>query len=118
VYLDGRGLPALGRREHAEGVMHVTVYPVAGEGNAAIVRTSSGLKAKAAVARTASGYRAAISVPLKTFLQDRIGQRVIGFDIVMNSHDEKGKRVVRMSWTGRKHQGWDASSFGRLLLPG
>ncbi len=118
MYLDGRGLAALGRREHADGVMDVTVYPVAGEGNAAIVRTSNGSKARAAVARTPSGYRAAISVPLKAMLQERIGQSVIGFDIVMNSHDPKGAHIVRLSWTGRKRQGRDASTFGRLLLPG
>lgn len=117
VYLDGRGPSTLGRQRHDEGVMDVIVYPVAGDGNAAIVRTSNGAKVKATVARTPDGYRAAVSIPLEAFLQKRIGQSVIGFDIVLNSHDAKGAHAVRLSWTGHTRQGRDASTFGRLLLP-
>jgi hypothetical protein len=117
VYLDGRSPASRGRRGYADGVMHVTVYPTAGAEATPVVRTSRGAKAKAGLARTPSGYRAAISVPLAAFLQDRVGQTVIGFDIVLKSHDAAGKDAVRLSWTGHQHQDWDPSRFGNLLLP-
>lgn len=117
VYLDGRDPASLGRRRYEDGVMHVTVYPVAGR-DEAIVRTSNGSKAAAYVAHTPTGYRARVSIPLEALLQERLGQSVIGFDIVLNSYDADGKHVVRLGWTGRTRQDGNASMFGRLLLPG
>lgn len=116
VYLDGRGPASQGRRRYEDGVMHVTVYPVAGRDDA-IVRTSNGSTAAATVARIPTGYRALVSVPLAAFLQDRIGQSVMGFDIVLNSYDASGTHTVRLAWTGRNRQDGNASTFGRLLLP-
>jgi hypothetical protein len=117
VYLDGRRTSQLGRRGYADGVMHVTVYPVAGSPAKAVVRASNGLKASARITRTPAGYRARIAVPFASFLGKRELQSVLGFDLALCSHDVKGERTVRLSWTGRSHQDWDASGFGRLLLP-
>ena len=67
-------------------------------------------------ARTPVGYRVDCAVPWEVFSQVEGRPEAIGFDLVLTSHDEQHRQVVRLSWSGRGGQERNPSTFGKLLL--
>jgi hypothetical protein len=128
IFLDGRRPGEIGRGAHAEGVMVVTFSPFApgaaapggGGSNAperVRVTTSNNAELDTSFTHTAFGYTAGCLVPWSVFAQTEERPRILGFDAVQVSFDEKGAADVYLSWTGNRGQQRDAAQFGSLLLP-
>jgi hypothetical protein len=116
IFLDGRGSRDQGKGGNQDGVMRLTVYPAADESAAPQVSTSNDAEVRVELARTPVGYRVDCAVPWAVFSQVEGAPRVVGFDVVLNSYDEEGGDVLRLSWTGRTGQERDPGAFGKLLL--
>lgn len=116
IFLDSRKPNELGRGGYEQGVMSVTVYPVADEHAEPQVKTSNDAEVTVQIARTAFGYRVDCAIPWEVFSQAGGAPSVIGFDVGINSFDEEAKDVLRLTWTGRSGQEKNPGAFGRLLL--
>ncbi len=116
IFLDGRKTSELGRGGYEQGVMNVAIYPAAEEKDEPQVRTSNDADVAVRLARTPCGYRVDCAIPWEVFSQVDGTPSVIGFDIGINSHDEDGKDVLRLTWTGRSRQERNPGAFGTLLL--
>jgi len=117
IFLDGRAPDALGREGRGAGVMNITIRPPADPAAEPQVDVSSGgEKVKVRLARTPVGYRVDCAVPWEVFSQVKGRPEVIGLDLVLTSHDEQHRQVVRLSWSGRGGQEGNPAAFGKLLL--
>jgi len=117
IFLDGRRSDRIGRGGRGEpGVMNVTVYPSANEKEEPQVKASNEAVVTAKVARTPVGYRLDCSIPWAAFSQAKGRPGVIGFDLAINSYDEHGHDVLRLTWTGRSGQERNPGTLGRLLI--
>jgi hypothetical protein len=116
IFLDGRRPDRIGRGGREPGVMYVTVYPSADEKEEPQVKASNEAVVAAKLARTPVGYRLDCAIPWAAFSQVKGRPDVIGFDLAINSYDEHGHDVLRLTWTGRSGQERNPGTLGRLLI--
>ncbi len=115
MFVDARKPHLLGRGGYDDGVMYVSVYPLADDPNDVRVSTSNDTKVGVEFVTTEIGYRFQCALPWSALGRDR-APRVIGFDLVLLSHDGQGQQTLRLAWSGRSGQERDTATFGRLLL--
>jgi len=115
IFLDGRRPDRIGRGGYEDGVMHLTVYPPAEPDAEPQVKTSNDSEVQVRLARTPVGYRVDCAVPWAVFSRVEGKPSVVGFDLALNSYDEEGNDVLRLTWTGRSGQERDPGAFGKLL---
>jgi len=116
IFLDGRSPGRLGQGGHDQGVLNLGIYPPARDGDEPQVVCPNGVAARVKYARTPVGYRVDCAVPWAAFAGAEGRPNVIGFDLALNSHDEKGNDVLQLTWTGRSGQERNPGALGRLLL--
>ena len=128
VFLDGREPGEIGKGGHTEGVMTVTFSPFAPGGDppggypsdgakGMRVTTSNNAELDTSFTHTPFGYTVRCLVPWSIFARTQGRPRILGFDVVQVSFDEKGAADVYLSWTGNRGQQRDTARFGSLLLP-
>jgi hypothetical protein len=115
VFLDGRKPDRIGRGEYEDGVMRLTIYPPAEPDAEPQVRAPDDADVQVEFARTPVGYRVDCAVRWAVFSQVQGTPSVVGFDVALNSYDEEGNDVLRLTWTGRSGQRRNPGAFGRLL---
>jgi predicted aldo/keto reductase-like oxidoreductase len=117
IFLDSRKPAELGRGGSTEEVMHISVSPPSRGSSETVIVTSNKAEIEADLQHSDYGYIVHCTIPWSAFVQAEERRQIIGFDIVLVSFDDKGKRNVRLSWTGRENQERNTAAFGKLLLP-
>ena len=116
LFVDGRTPAQIGLGGHTDGVLSVEVFPPARGDDQPIVQAPDNSGVSASVSHTPTGYVLTCAIPWSSCNQQKTLPGIIGFDCVLVSHDEEGKEVLRLSWTGRERQERDTASFGKVLL--
>ena len=116
IFLDGRRPASIGLGGYEEGVMRVAVHPPIEDADQAAAIVSNDAEVEVDWAPVAGGYRLDCAIPWRAFCKGDVPPRVLGFDVAMLSHNEEGRQVLYLNWTGNINGMQDTSAFGSLLL--